>query len=267
MEEMGVLTELRLEDLPGWEGSKPIRLAPLTLFFGGNGSGKTALVRAVCDTPPGRRPRLLARRCRRGDRDVEERLGRWLTGMGVIDEFSVVESRENVNVWGLRVKTRGSEECVPLPHAGTGAQRALLVLVRAFARETNAPVHLEHPESHLQPSAQSALGDALLEAVRAPGAQLLVETHSERLLRRIQRRIAEGQVASDVVAAYFIGARAGEPEVSELAIDDYGDIGNWPREFFADEVSDLAATAEAAARRRAGAWPGPALPHPANIGS
>ena len=180
----------------------------------------------------------------------QNQLGR-LTAMDVVDDFSVSRSEEDAKVYAIRVKAKGSEAPVPAGRAGAGARCALLVLVQAFRRTTKAPVHLDHPESYLQPSAESALGDVLLAAVRARGTQLLVETHSDRLLRRIQRRIAEGQANRDHVAVYFIQGRDRGSEIRELLIGECGDIANWPREFFGDLEDDLAAIAVAAARRRA----------------
>jgi predicted ATPase len=109
---------------------------------------------------------------------------------------------------------------------------------------------LEQPEIHLHPAAQSALGDALLAAVDDNDIQLLVETHSEHLLHRIQRRIAEGQITESEVALYFIETRDGRSEIHALKIDKYGNILNWPHDFFGDEMGDLAAMTEAAAERR-----------------
>ena len=245
-----MLTELRLWDYKGWEGGQAVRLAPLTLFYGWNGTGKTALLQAMCRKGAGAKPRMLQRRLRRGDRELEQILGRWLADMGIVDDFSVVESETEPGAFGLRVKVRGSEGYVPVQQAGAGAQRALLVLVRVFCRMTRAPIHLDHPETYLQPLAESVLGDALLTAVRRRGTQLFVETHSERLLRRIQRRVAEGKIAKDDVAVYFVDDCDGRPGLYELVIDEYGNIAHWPRDFFGDEMSDIIAMTQAAEKRR-----------------
>jgi predicted ATPase len=246
-----VLTELRLGEFAGWEGEQVLRLAPLTLFFGPNGAGKSVLLQAVCEGAAGPEPKLFARQLRRWNRELEEILGHWVTAMGVVDDFSFLRSEEDANVYALRVKAKGSEAYVPAGRAGAGARCALLVLVQAFRRTMKAPVHLDHPESYLQPSAQSALGDALLAAVKARGTQLLVETHSDRLLRRIQRRIAEGRANKDHVAVYLILGREQGAEIHELVIDEYGNIANWPDAFFGDLNDDLAVIAAAAARRHA----------------
>lgn len=247
----GVLTELRLGEFEEWGSDQVLRLAPLTLFFGPNGAGKSALLQAVRDKAAGAEPELFARQLRRWNRELEEILGHWLTAMDVVDDFSILQSEEDAKVYAIRVKAKGREAHVPAGRAGAGARCALLVLVRAFSRTMKVPVHLDHPESYLQPSAQSALGDVLLAAVRARGTQLLVETHSDRLLRRIQRRIAEGQASRDHVVVYLIEGRDPGCEIHELMIDEYGYIANWPHEFFGDLEDDLAAIALAAARRRA----------------
>ena len=244
-----MLTELRLGEFEWWGSEQVLRLAPLTLFFGPNGAGKSALLRAVCDKAAAAEPPLFARQLRRWNRELEEILGHWVTAMGVVDDISFLRSEEDANVYALRVKAKGSETHIPAGRAGAGARCALLVLVQAFRRTMKVPVHLDHPESYLQPAAQSALGDALLAAVSARGTQLLVETHSDRLLRRIQRRIAEGRADKDQVAVYFIAGRDGASQIQELAIDDDGSIVNWPREFFGDPGDDLAAIAAAAAQR------------------
>jgi predicted ATPase len=39
-----VFTRLLLRNFKGWEDTGPIRLAPITVFFGSNSSGKTSLL-------------------------------------------------------------------------------------------------------------------------------------------------------------------------------------------------------------------------------
>jgi predicted ATPase len=51
-------------------------------------------------------------------------------------------------------------------------------------------VIIEQPELHLHPSAQAVLADLFIKKSRE-GVRFLVETHSEHILLRLQRRIAE----------------------------------------------------------------------------
>jgi len=215
-----------------WQGSSPT-------FVGPRGESTVAAI-------------LAARRQNRiiKARGFEENLGYWLQRMGLIDNFAVVEIGSGTNLYELRVSVAGSPISVSITDVGFGISQVLPVLVQVFYSSPGTPVILEQPEIHLHPAAQSALGDVLLGAVKDNGAQLIVETHSEHLLHRIQRRIAEEGISKDDVALYFIDAADGRSEIHELKVDEYGNITNWPQDFFGDEMGDLAAMTEAAAERR-----------------
>jgi len=109
---------------------------------------------------------------------------------------------------------------------------------------------LEQPEIHLHPAVQAGLADVFVDAVKSRKVQIIIESHSEHLLRRLQRCIAEDRLKQDGTALYFCDARNGSSELTELDVDLYGNIHNWPKDFFGNEMEDIAATAAAALRRR-----------------
>lgn len=185
-----------------------------------------------------------------GDRGFEANLGYWLKHLGMIDRFTVEQVSATAEQYELKVTVAGSNTQVSITDVGFGVSQVLPVLVQVFYAPTGSSVILEQPEIHLHPAAQSALGDVLLAAVKDNSVQLLVETHSEHLLHRIQRRIAEEQISKNDVAMYFIESRDGKSEINELKVDEYGNITNWPQDFFGDEMGDLSAMTEAAAERR-----------------
>ena len=69
--------------------------------------------------------------------------------------------------------------------------------------------------------------------------QLLIETHSEHFLRRLQRRIAEEKLPQKKVSAYFAKAIGKQPVLETLDIDSFGNVRNWPEHFFGDEMGDI----------------------------
>lgn len=115
---------------------------------------------------------------------------------------------------------------------------------------------MEQPEIHLHPQVQAELADALISATksvqdgRPRNTQLIVESHSEHLLQRVQRRIAEGVVDPDGVAIYFCRRSKSGAELEELTIDAFGEISNWPDGFFGNEMADLVARVSAASERK-----------------
>jgi predicted ATPase len=115
---------------------------------------------------------------------------------------------------------------------------------------------MEQPEIHLHPSAQSALADVMIDVInsRENGKdrkiQLIIETHSEHFLRRLQRRIAEDAVHQKKVSAYFANITKTPATLEPLQIDIFGNIQNWPKNFFGDEMGDITAQAKAAMRKQ-----------------
>jgi predicted ATPase len=119
-------------------------------------------------------------------------------------------------------------------------------------------VLLEQPEIHLHPAVQTGLADILIEVAKVRGVQVVVESHSEHLLLRLQRRIAEqglprGRVplAAGDCALYFCDTEGGRSVVDQLDLDLYGNITNWPADFFGNSLEEATAMTMAAASREA----------------
>ncbi len=186
----------------------------------------------------------------RSDGDFHSRIGYWLQYMGVVDGFAIEAVAADRDLYELRVTAPGGTTPVSLIDVGFGVSQVLPVLVQVFYAAADSSVILEQPEMHLHPAAQSALGDVLLAAVQQNNVQFLVETHSEHLLHRIQRRIAEERLSHEDVALYFVETTDNRSQLHELTVDTYGNITNWPQDFFGDEMGDLAEMTRAAARRR-----------------
>ncbi|OYT75214.1 MAG: hypothetical protein CFK49_04335 [Armatimonadetes bacterium JP3_11] len=107
------------------------------------------------------------------------------------------------------------------------------------------PLVLEQPEIHLHPAAQLGLADALINAVHTRHIQIILETHSEHFLLRLQRRIAERMLTPQKAKLYFCEFRKSESQLTQLQVSDEGEILNYPQDFFADPL------AEAIERRKA----------------
>jgi len=52
------------------------------------------------------------------------------------------------------------------------------------------------------------------------------------------------------VAMYFCHSRNDKAVLEELNVDEFGNISNWPKNFFGDEMGDLVAMTEAAMTRQ-----------------
>ena len=128
----------------------------------------------------------------------------------------------------------------------------LPALVLLYYVPEGSTVLMEQPEIHLHPSVQSGLADVMLNVAEARDVQIIVESHSEHLLRRLQRRVAEEEVSSEDVRLYFVSAEQGVARASDLAFNEWGEIENWPENFFGDEMGEIAAISKASLARRLG---------------
>jgi predicted ATPase len=180
----------------------------------------------------------------------------WLVQLGLLHSFSVEEIAPDRDEYDVKVKTSKQAEEVRLTDVGFGVSQVLPVVVQCFYAATNSTVLMEQPEIHLHPAVQASLADLFIAAINARenseprGVQLVVESHSEHLLRRLLRRIAEKKITEKDVALYFCYPGANGSDMDRLEVDPYGDILNWPPNFFGDEVEDVAVQAEVGMQRK-----------------
>lgn len=184
----------------------------------------------------------------------EEVIAIKLKELGLIESFEV----ENVSgqLYRVKVRAKGSENGVDLPDVGFGISQVLPVLVQCFYAPRGSVILMEQPEIHLHPSAQSALADVMIDVINSRengedrNIQVIIETHSEHFLRRLQRRIAENAVPQEKVSAYFANISQMPTTLEPLRIDSFGNIQNWPENFFGDEMGDITEHAKAAMEKR-----------------
>lgn len=183
-------------------------------------------------------------------------LADWLKTMGVIHSFKVEPVAVGRKEYEVLLKTHSDAPEVKLTDVGFGVSQVMPALVEAFYAPKNSTVWMEQPEIHLHPQVQAHLADAFICAVQAweggqpRNVQLIVESHSEHFLNRLQLRVAEGLISPDEVAIYFAKRSGKAAELEPLEIDLYGDIQNWPDNFFGDEMGDAVARTTAAMKTK-----------------
>lgn len=200
--------------------------------------------------------RKLNRGHRRGKQRFDEFIAAWLVELGIIAKFRVKAVAEGRKEYEVLVRTQAEAPEVKLTDVGFGVSQVLPALVQAFFSPVGSTVWMEQPEIHLHPRAQSVLADAFISAIHSyedgspRGTQLIIETHSEHFLNRLQRRVAEGTLQTDEVAVYFVKNRKGTAQLETLELDENGEIANWPENFFGDEMEDITARTLAAINKR-----------------
>lgn len=144
---------------------------------------------------------------------------------------------------GLRINTAD---------VGFGIGQLLPIIVEGVLTQNNTIV-VEQPEIHLHPRLQAHVADLIIQTAAlsspkfksdrntTPGKQWIVETHSETLILRVQRRIREGLVRPDDVSVLYLQPDGeGGTEIFHLEMDRDGEfIDEWPGGFFEESYDEL----------------------------
>jgi hypothetical protein len=149
---------------------------------------------------------------------------------------------------------------VNLADAGAGLAQVLPILVQcsldvlADSSATPPLQIIEEPETHLHPAAHAELAELYLRTAQTTGTRFLVETHSETLLLRLRRLIAEdNEFTADMVGVYVVEQHDGVSTVRRVPVDDLGNLGDeWPEGYFSQDYHEVRALASAQALRGGG---------------
>ncbi|MDE0484256.1 MAG: DUF3696 domain-containing protein [Candidatus Poribacteria bacterium] len=182
---------------------------------------------------------------------IEEKISEWLREMELAYSFLLerIETRDGKD-YDVRIQTKEYGSKIALADMGYGLSQFLPVLVLCYYAPEGSTLILEQPGIHLHPMVQSQLADLLIEVVNERKLQILVESHSEHFLTRLQRRIAEEKIAADQTALYFCRNDNGVSNIEQLKVDEFGNIENWPENFFGNEMGDLFAMTDAQSERQ-----------------
>ena len=181
---------------------------------------------------------------------TDEQILKWLQRLELIDSYRLQADPDGEKDYEFRLKQYKDGPEVRLTDIGLGVFQILPTLALCYYVPEGSILILEQPEAHLHPKAQADLTDVLIDVVKNRNIQIILETHSEYLLSRLQRRIAEEEIPASDTALYFCQVKDGTSEIERLDMDEYGNITNWPQNFFGDEMSDWGAKSKAEMEQR-----------------
>ena len=126
-------------------------------------------------------------------------------------------------------------------NVGFGITYALPILVSGLTVPEGGILIVENPEAHLHAKAQSNMG-YFLARMAAADVRVIIETHSEHIVNGIRRMIVEKNIVEDNkgmsnenMTIYFFQNKNGEKTIMEITMDEFGNLSDFPEDFF-DQV-------------------------------
>jgi predicted ATPase len=168
---------------------------------------------------------------------VQKKVNNWLKSFGLAVSVSTLEDVIH------KLKVNQNDLTLDITDVGFGLSQVLPVIVQGFLSYRNSLTIIEQPEIHLHPKMQADLADLFIDIVmhvkkKRPIKFLLIETHSEYLLKRLRRRMAEKKtVSADNVGIYFFYPTNAEAKaiIEQKEIDKDGAF-DWPKNFYSGEL-------------------------------
>ncbi|MDY0143489.1 MAG: AAA family ATPase [Bacteroidales bacterium] len=169
--------------------------------------------------------------------NVMSKVNKWL------DNFGLSVSVEDVKEVIHRLKISQNGLNLDITDVGFGISQVLPIIVQGFLSKEESLTIVEQPEIHLHPMMQAELADLFIDVVcteNNAGKILLIETHSESILKRLRRRIAEGKIKNSDIAIYFIHSRQKKNSSAIIEKIEIGEKGafDWPKEFYTTDFED-----------------------------
>jgi predicted ATPase len=183
-------------------------------------------------------PNLLKRHHKKIQKEINE----WIRKFGFGDSLEFKELYGNL--YSIRFREKDSQMYTSIANAGFGASQILPLIVQSIVSPKESLTIAEQPEIHLNPRLQCVLAELFVQMTKRD-QRIIIETHSEHLILRLRRLIAQKEISSNDVALYFVEKKNGASVIREIKIEENGHIkkDEWPEGFFEETLRESLALA------------------------
>ena len=142
-------------------------------------------------------------------------LNDWVSQNKILDKIHIEPDAKNAGDSLLGDELEGAPN-INVAGMGEGISQILPIIARSIATPPNSCLLVEQPEIHLHPALQADMADLFIDVVKSLARQVIVETHSEHLLLRVRRRIAEGRIDPQNVSILYVERHCSEARSGAL---------------------------------------------------
>lgn len=164
-----------------------------------------------------------------------------------------IKTYKNDEKYAIHIVNNSGLE-VSIKHVGFGISQILPIIVEGLRMKNNGTLVLEQPEIHLHPKIQSLLFD-FLYSLTLQGKKVIIETHSDHLITRMRRRIAEdcnNQLNNKISLMFIEENEQGESMFRCLDFNELGSLSlnYYPKDFVEQTNIEYRAIVKAQANKR-----------------
>lgn len=168
--------------------------------------------------------------------NLAEATKKWICiKFGLADDIRV--DKDGTNSYRVRIVNEGLE--VELYHMGFGLSQILPIVVQGLLVRSGGYFFVDSPEVHMHPSVQSGLVDFFV-CLASRGVNVIIETHSDHIITRLRRRIAEQVIKMGDLKLCFVTNSQQGSNYQEVTVDDKGNFyGYLPKGFCDTQDEDF----------------------------
>jgi len=178
--------------------------------------------------------------------NLTKELSIWLKRLGVADGVHIKPIDPYLS--SLEILSPLTKTNVNITGAGFGVSQIIPAIVQGYLMPTNSTLILEQPEIHLHPKAQAILADLLIHLAEK-GKRFIVETHSEHIILRLQRRVAERKIKRGKIKIYYFDTSEAGVTIRPIKIDSKGQLLDFPPGFMEEGLEEAYGIALASGSR------------------
>lgn len=178
---------------------------------------------------------LISNETGRNKGTLKQAVSYWLKRLDLADSIDVSRVGRTL-LYQIEVVRNGNRSNIV--DVGFGVSQVLPVIVLLHFVPEGSVILCEDPEAHLHPMAQAELATMFVEVAKNRRLQVLVETHSEYLFRRLQYLMSDEQLRPEECALYYVKREAPAAQLTVLEPNQFGQLANWPPFFFGDAMGE-----------------------------
>lgn len=170
---------------------------------------------------------------------------------GLIDLFRKVElpfdiktqddEKGNTVVSFTNKNIFGSQTNIPIEQSGNALQ-SIMTVFNDITRSEEETIIIEEPENKVHPKIQGNLIEIIAENVNENLNKVIIETHSEHFILRIQKLIREKKLTPDLVAINYVylDENGNGSKIDHMKLDNNGKfISKWRHGFFNERLKEI----------------------------